>query len=187
MTSKAIQSTADEPLPAQVLKFVDAYIHLRDIKKAATEAAYTPLQGKALYADPRIRAEIDRRIANVDGEVDKIIAKRRVVNVEALDQHLMQLVKIPRKTLEATPSLGTPKLNAIELGYRRIGLLLGDDNFVPDSSAGPAPDQAPRIFRATETTILTHKIETHQQVIQREIETPSEPPTIESNECPLNY
>src|SRR5271165_6144373 len=104
MTAKAVPIPSDdEPLPATALKFIDRYTHVRDIKKAAGDCGLTWLQGKALYAEPRVRAEIDRRCGNVDGEVDKIIAKQRIVYVEALDRNLMQLVKIPKKTLESTP------------------------------------------------------------------------------------
>ena len=75
-------------------------------------------------------------------------------------------VRIPRKTLEATPSLATPKVNAIELGYQRVGLLL-DGNFVPDASSGPTQQEAPRIYRPAEQTIITHQITETRQVVRQ--------------------
>jgi hypothetical protein len=155
------------PLQPQVLRFIDAYCACRDVKKAAIEAGFASKEGAGLYRRPAVHEEITRRMGAIDAEVGKIIAKKRVVNVEALDHELMQVVKIPRKVLLETPSLATPKVNAIEMGYKRIGLLI-DDNFVPDASSGPQAEQAPRIYRPAEQTIITHQItETRQVVTQR--------------------
>ena len=154
------------PLQPQVLRFIDAYCACRDVKRAATEAGFASKDGAGLYRRAAVHAEITRRLGNIEGEVDKIIAKKRVVNVEALDRELMQVVRIPRKTLEATPSLATPKVNAIELGYQRVGLLL-DGNFVPDASSGPTQQEAPRIYRPAEQTIITHQITETRQVVRQ--------------------
>jgi hypothetical protein len=154
------------PLQPQVLRFIDAYCACRDVKRAAIEAGYGSKDGPGLYRRAAVHAEITRRLGNIEGEVDKIIAKKRVVNVEALDRELMQVVRIPRKTLEATPSLATPKVNAIELGYQRVGLLL-DGNFVPDASSGPTHQEAPRIYRPAEQTIITHQITETRQVVRQ--------------------
>ena len=154
------------PLQPQVLRFIDAYCACRDVKRAAIEAGYGSKDGPGLYRRAAVHAEITRRLGNIEGEVDKIIAKKRVVNVEALDRELMQVVRIPRKTLEATPSLATPKVNAIELGYQRVGLLL-DGNFVPDASSGPTQQEAPRIYRPAEQTIITHQITETRQVVRQ--------------------
>jgi hypothetical protein len=154
------------PLQPQVLRFIDAYCACRDVKRAAIEAGYGSKDGAGLYRRAAVHAEITRRLGNIEGEVDKIIAKKRVVNVEALDHELMQVVKIPRKVLLETPSLATPKVNAIEMGYKRIGLLI-DDNFVPDASSGPQAEQAPRIYRPAEQTIITHSITETRQVVRQ--------------------
>jgi hypothetical protein len=154
------------PLQPQVLRFIDAYCACRDVKRAAIEAGYGSKDGAGLYRRAAVHAEITRRLGNIEGEVDKIIAKKRVVNVEALDHELMQVVKIPRKVLLETPSLATPKVNAIEMGYKRIGLLI-DDNFVPDASSGPQAEQAPRIYRPAEQTIITHQITETRQVVRQ--------------------
>jgi hypothetical protein len=154
------------PLQPQVLRFIDAYCACRDVKRAAIEAGYGSKDGPGLYRRAAVHAEITRRLGNIEGEVDKIIAKKRVVNVEALDHELMQVVKIPREVLLETPSLATPKVNAIEMGYKRIGLLI-DDNFVPDASSGPQAEQAPRIYRPAEQTIITHQITETRQVVRQ--------------------
>ena len=154
------------PLQPQVLRFIDAYCACRDVKKAAIEAGFASKEGAGLYRRPAVHEEITRRMGAIDAEVGKIIAKKRVVNVEALDHELMQVVKIPRKVLLETPSLATPKVNAIEMGYKRIGLLI-DDNFVPDASSGPQAEQAPRIYRPAEQTIITHSITETRQVVRQ--------------------
>jgi hypothetical protein len=154
------------PLQPQVLRFIDAYCACRDVKKAAIEAGFASKEGAGIYRRSAVHEEITRRMGAIDAEVGKIIAKKRVVNVEALDHELMQVVKIPRKVLLETPSLATPKVNAIEMGYKRIGLLI-DDNFVPDASSGPQAEQAPRIYRPAEQTIITHSITETRQVVRQ--------------------
>jgi hypothetical protein len=166
------------PLSAQELRFVDAYISCRDIGKAAIEAGYPSKDGAWLYRRKAVHDEITRRSQPIEAELAKQIVKKRTIHVEMLDSNLKQVITIPRKILEATPSLATPKVNAIEMGYKRVGLLL-DGNFVPDASSGPAPQEAPRIYRPAEQIILTHQItETRQVITQRPVQHTS--PTIEA-------
>lgn len=156
------------PLSARILRFVDAYVSCRDLEKSAIEVGLDPEKGKSLYRRAVIRAEIDKRIAAVDAETAKLLAKRRVVTVEALDKNLMHIVTMPVKALKEAPALATSKVRAIELGYQRVGLMI-DGNFIPDGSSEAAKaTEAPRIFRATEQTILTHQVTT-QTVTRREV------------------
>jgi hypothetical protein len=176
------------PLDPQLLKFVDAYLSYRDVSKAAVEAGYQSKAGAGIYRRKAVHDEIQRRMASIDGEVDKIIAKKRVVNVEALDKNLMQVVTISKATIKEVPQLAASKVKAIELGYQRVGLLL-DGNFVPDASSGPEKQEAPRIYRSAEQTIITHQItETHQTVVQRAttapVQRPATPPTIDAEDDP---
>jgi hypothetical protein len=155
------------PLEPQLLRFVDAYVSCRDVKKAALESGFAAKDGMAIYRRKPVFEEISRRMEPIETAIAVQVVKKRTINVEMLDKELKQVITIPRKTLEATPSLATPKVNAIELGYKRVGLLL-DDNFVPDASSGPAKEEAPRIYRPSEQTIITHQItETRQVVTQR--------------------
>ncbi len=173
-------------------KFIDAYTQCRDAAKAAVEAGFQARSGNTIYRRPHVHAEIVRRMKNQEQETDKLIAKKRVVNVEVLDRHLMQVVTIPRKSLLETPSLATPKVNAIELGYRRIGLLM-DDNFVPDAGSIAASDEAPRIFRPlSEQTIITHRITETREVVTAKVADaapapPPAPPTIEGEDPWKNF
>src|ERR1700732_2988558 len=130
------------PLSASELRFVEAYISCRDVAKAAVEAGYPSKDGVGLYRRKAINAEITRRSQPIEAEIAKAIVKKRTINVEMLDSNLKQVINIPRKILEATPSLATPKVNAIEMGYKRVGLLL-DGNFVPDAASGADHHNAP--------------------------------------------
>lgn len=182
-----VDTSVPIPLQPQLLRFVDAYCACRDVSKAALEAGFAAKDGIALYRRKPVFEEITRRMAPVEQEIAIRLAKKRVVNVEILDKQLMQVVTIPRKALMETPSLATPKVNAIEMGYKRVGLLL-DGNFVPDASSGPAQQEAPRIYRPAEQTIITHQItETRQVVTQRPAQYTAakpEPPIIDAEPDP---
>ena len=186
--SEITRPTTSPPMSAQEYKFVDAYCAHRDVGKAAIEAGYASKDGQGLYRRKAIHEEITNRMGNITAEVDKQLAKKRVVNVEMLDKSLMEVVRIPRKTLLDTPALATPKVKAIELGYQRVGLLI-DGNFVPDSSSGPSQQEAPRIYRAQEQTIITHQItETRQVVTSRPPAAPVHiPPTIDADDEWKNF
>jgi hypothetical protein len=180
------------PLEPQLLRFVDAYCACRDVKRAALEAGFAAKDGAGLYRRAGVHAEITRRLGNIEAVVDKEIAKKRVVNVEALDKNLMQLVTISKKDFKEAPALAASKKGAIELGYQRVGILL-DGNFVPDASSGPQAEQAPRIYRPAEQTIITHSItETRQvvtsraptEVIQQRVRDITAPPTIDAEPDP---
>lgn len=180
----------DLPFSAQICKFIDKYIDLQDLDKAAVEAGFEPEMGRMLWRRLPVREEIESRLAAVKSEVHKLIAKKKVVNIESLDKNLMQLVRIPMKDLKESPALAATKKGAIELGYQRTGILI-DGNFIPDAgSDANKPDEAPRIFRTTEQSIITHQIEARQTVTTRAVEAsqpptrprPSEPPTIDAED-----
>lgn len=183
-----LASDKDLPLSAQVQAFITSYLNTEDLEKAALNAGFEPQIGKQLYRRKAIREEIDRRMAAVKGHVEKLIAQRKVVTVDALDRNLMRVVSLPTKAIKEAPALAASKVRAIELGYQRTGILI-DGNFIPDAgSDANKPDEAPRIFRATEQSIITHQVtETHQTVTTRAVAgaTPpvrhAEPPTIDAD------
>ncbi len=161
----------DLPFSSQVLRFIDAYVQCQDLDKAAVQAAYHEEMGRKLWKRPLVRAEIERRLEAVNGETAKIVAKKRIVTVDALDRNLMRIVSLPVKTLKEIPTLAASKVKAIEIGYQRTGLLI-DGNFIPDAGteAGSKSD-SPRIYRAEEQSIITHQItETRQTVMRRSVE-----------------
>jgi len=176
-----VEQAPPPPLKAEEYRFVDEYIGCRDAAKAAVAAGFPARLGMTLYRRKGVHEEIQRRMQNINGEIDKQIAKKRVVNVETLDRALMSVVTIPRKQLLETPSLATPKVNAIELGYRRTGLLI-DDNFVPDAGSAAAQEETARIFRPQGATIITHRVVETKEVVTT-VPTPRnpEPPTIEAD------
>jgi len=187
MTSPAIEGPGALPLSAKFEKFITAYLNTLDLDKASIEAGFQPETGRSLYKRPAIRSEIERRKKAIEAEVNHQIAKKRVVGVDALDKNLMQVVRLAKKDLVESPALAASKVKAIELGYQRVGLLV-DGNFIPDASTEVGkPDEAPRIFRSAEQSILTHQItETRQIVTTKEILSSSapakpSPPTIDAD------
>jgi hypothetical protein len=179
--------TAPLPFSAQISKFIDSYISTQDLEKAAVEARYQPEMGRQLWKRKSVREEIERRMAAIEGEVHKQIAKKRIVTVDALDKNLMQVVRLTKTDIKESPTLAASKVKAIELGYQRTGVLI-DGNFIPDAgSEANKPDEAPRIFRAQEQSIITHQItETRQVVTSRSVEASAPPmrqssPTIDAD------
>lgn len=180
-----------EPICKQYLDWITQYVNCQDAEKAAIAVGLPAEMGKKLYRRAAIRAEIDKRMAAINGTVAAIIAHKRVVTVELLDQNLGQIIKLTKKQILAAPPLAAAKVKALELGYRRVGLLI-DGDFIPDNNSQTAkPEEAPRIFRGDGRTILTHEItETHKVTRQQEI--PSEippppkptPPVIEGGKDP---
>lgn len=139
-------------LNAKRLKFIDKYVHQQDVKMAAKLSGYEPEYGFQLYSNPEIRAEIDRRLLIQHTEEAKLVVKEKILNRDLLDRELIKVVES-----DVSPT----KLNAIEMGYKRIGMI-NNGEFIPDpdQAAQPKPGEAPRIFRVTQTSILAHKIET---------------------------
>lgn len=185
MSSPAIEGRSALPLSATFEKFICAYLNTLDLEKASIEAGLQPETGRALYKRPAIRSEIERRKKAIESEVHSQIAKKRVVGVDALDKNLMQVVRLAKKDLVESPALAASKVKAIELGYQRVGLLV-DGNFVPDAGTEVGkPDEAPRIYRSSEQSILTHQIETRQIVTTREVTVAApakpEPKTIDAD------
>lgn len=164
-------------LNAKQYKFVDKYVHTQDVKKAATLAGYEPEYGSRLYSNKSIKAEIDSRMEIVNTEKGKLTAKIHILGRELLDEELVSVIKS-----EISPT----KLNAIEMGYRRIGMIAGDE-FIPDPDhqANKPVEQVPRIFRASQRELITHTTETKQtieRVVERQIEA-----TVPAKEAPSPY
>jgi len=174
------------------LAIVDAMIHTREIGAAAIQCGLSRYRAVSISRRPHVAEEIERRQKIEGAEVAKIVARKRIVNIEALDKNLMQVVKLPVAALKESPTLAASKVKAIELGFQRIGMLI-DGNFVPDESSinvGKGAEDGPRIFRATNTTMLTHTIETKEtrQVVHHS-NGPTEPPPIDipAEDSPFNY
>lgn len=185
MSSPAIEGRSALPLSATFEKFICAYLNTLDLEKASIEAGLQPETGRALYKRPAIRSEIERRKKAIESEVHHQIAKKRIVTVDALDRSLMRVATFSKKELKETPALAAPMRAAIELGYQRTGILV-DGNFVPDAGTEVGkPDEAPRIYRSSEQSILTHQIETRQIVTTREVTVAApakpEPKTIDAD------
>jgi hypothetical protein len=106
------------PLKADYLKFVDKFVHERDVSKAAMSAGFTAKYGHKLYAMPEVRAEIDARMEVLNAVKAHLTANtelgKEVVQLRKLvaDRRL-EIVKMPGATQgnECTkPMRGTRKV-----------------------------------------------------------------------------
>ena len=165
------------PLTKDQLKFCEKYAHCQDIERAAAETGVSPDTGFKWYQNAKVRREIKFRQSLVTRERAKIAAmedaKLERVTVDLLDQSLATLVAADHV---ATPALASAQVKAIELGYRRTRRLV-DDNFVAEPSE-QEQKATPSVYRALDTQILTHTIETRetrQIVTQRAAELPAPP------------
>jgi phage terminase small subunit len=59
-------------------KFIDLCVHMEDPTGAAVGAGYPQEHGMQLYANPQIRAEIDRKRAIVSTKVAELRAERQI-------------------------------------------------------------------------------------------------------------
>lgn len=147
---------ADDLPPAkQAQQFVTFYVNHRDLKLAACQANLDPDMGAKLYRAPKIRAMIDRKILLVDVEDAKLKAAASRLTVDRLDAALVEEVRSKKN--------GHIRVRAIELGYRRTGLIRDGEFYV-----APNPNDksnAPSMYRASQTT-LRHTVTT--EVIQSE-------------------
>jgi hypothetical protein len=160
---------SDAPLPRCLLTFIDAYVHRRDVKKAAITAGFAPDMGIRIYRNARVRQEIDRKLALVDEIKAEIVAKEQLLTKDFLDKELHKVCSVD---VEKIPQLGKTKLEALVVGYKNIGAMVNNEFLpMPGDANTPKPSEPPRIFMASEQSILRHKIETTEQVVTRTIET----------------
>lgn len=146
-------------------KFIDEYIHCRNEESAALSAGYKGFWGKRLKEIPAIAEEIEKRLNVLHVEQAKETIKKRELCKDLIDGKVAAIIGIDIEKIIEKPALGATVMQAVREGYGRIGIISGGE-YVPDADIMPThkPDDAPRIFIAQETKILTHKIETTQQV-----------------------
>jgi hypothetical protein len=131
------------PPAAVVERFITFFVNERDAKLAACKASLMPEMGAKLYKHPRIRARIDHKILLIDVEEAKLRAKSKRLTVERLDAALVEEVDSKKN--------GHIRVRAIELGYRRTGLIRDGEFYVaPDPSANK---NAPSIYQARQTKV----------------------------------
>lgn len=171
---------------AKERRFIENVVAGDKPAEAGLRARMTPEDGRSLYRNKRIRAEIDRQLAAVSEARIELVAKSRAIQQSDIDA---ELVKAYRADVL---KVGMVKVKAAELAYRRIGLLI-DDNFIPDAPTGsttPGVDVTPRIYRALDTQIISHTIETRQEVRQHQTEivpAPNPSTEVEGGECHFKY
>lgn len=133
----------DMPAAAVVQKFVTMFVNYRDLKQAACLVGLDAKMGPVLYKEPKVRAAIDRKILLVDIEDAKVKAQANQLTVDRLDAALFEEVKSKKN--------GHVRVRAIELGYRRRGMIREGEFYVaPDPTKG---NNAPSMYRAHQTTL----------------------------------
>lgn len=103
-------------LPAKIQYAIEFYLDTRDIGKAALAANMDPAEfAKAMETD-QVKAEIDRKLDFIDQAAAELRAKARILTADKLDATLVDVLNTKSKNL-------SPKVKALELGYKRHGLL----------------------------------------------------------------
>jgi hypothetical protein len=131
------------PPAKQTQIFIAAYVNTRDLAEAAALARLDTKWGRILYKEPKVRAQIDRKINLIDVEDAKLKAQSNKLTADILDAALVQEV-LNKKG-------GQTRIRAIELGYRRKGLMREGEFYVaPD----PVADRnAPSMYGSRQTTL----------------------------------
>lgn len=140
---KDLVPTDDMPMAAQVQRFITHYVNCRDLKEAACKVSLMPEMGEKLFKQPKVRTAIQKRINLVETEIAKQTAKAQLLTVPLLDASLVEEVK-SRKN-------GHIRIRAIELGYKRTGLIRDGEFYVaPDPNANK---NAPSIYQSKQITM----------------------------------
>lgn len=141
-TVKSLVPQDDLPLAAEVQRFITQYVNCRDLKEAACRASLMPEMGERLFKQPRVRLAIQRRINLVEREMAALTAKAQLLTVPLLDASLVEEVKSKKN--------GHIRIRAIELGYKRTGLIRDGEFYVaPDPNANR---NAPSIYQSRQLT-----------------------------------
>jgi len=144
----------DLPLAKEAQRFITFYLSCRDLKEAACKCGLDPAMGEKLFQVPRVRNAIQRRINLVEMESAKLRAKADLLTVDLLDASLCDEVKSKRN--------GHIRIRAIELGYKRTGLIR-DGEFVGIQQKGGGVGTA-RTYGQVQTTTMTRT--TTEQLVQ---------------------
>lgn len=137
--------STDKRLPptAAVSRFITFYVNHRDLKLAACQAGLDPAMGTKLYRVPEVQKKIAHKIMLIDVEMAKLKAKANLLTVDQMDAALYEEIHSKKN--------GHVRVRAIELGYRRTGLIRDGEFYVaPDPSSNR---NAPSIYRAQQTTM----------------------------------
>lgn len=155
MAKPQVRDLVPKDLPAAkvVELFITRYVNGdRDLKVAACSVGLPPELGERLYKNEKVRKRIDHKILLIDTAEAKIKAQANLLTVHRLDAALYEEVSSKKN--------GSVRVRAIELGYKRTGLIRDGEFYVaPDPNAN---NNAPSIYRAQQTkmrqtvTEITH-------------------------------
>lgn len=163
----------DLPMAKDVLRFIGFYMNSFDLKEAACKIGLAPEAGEKLFKVPRIKDAIQRRVNLLEGERSRLKAKAELLTVDLLDASLCEEVK--------SKNNGHIRVRAIELGYRRTGLIR-DGEFVGVQQSRGTGNSAKTYgqihtttIRKTTTEELVQSSETAVQVRELAVPPPTSP------------
>ena len=152
-----------EHTKATIDRFIQFYVTNRDVSKAAKMAHISVTDGNKLMREPAVKKSIEKRIDLIEMEMAKLEAKATMLTVNVLDGALMEEIQNKKSGV---------RLRAIELGFRRTGMIRDGEFFVPQPPSGE--NSGPNIYRALQTTTLRRTV-TEELVHQAEAAIAAEP------------
>lgn len=130
------------PMAATVQRFIKAYMECMDLKTAASSVGLMPDMGVKLFKNPRIYKAIQHRMNLLEMARIALKAKADSLSIPLLDASLAEEVKSKKN--------GHVRVRAIELGYKRVGLIRDGEFYVqPDQNSGKS---APSIYQSMQLT-----------------------------------
>lgn len=145
----------DLPAAPVVERFITRYVNDRDLAIAACAVGLDPKMGEKLYKNEKVRKRIDHKILLEDTATAKLRAQAKQLTIDRLDAALCEEV--------SKKSNGQVRIRAIELGYKRTGLIRDGEFYVApdpkDSRNSPSIYQSKQItMRRTVTEEVTQTI-----------------------------
>jgi hypothetical protein len=158
------------PSKALINRFIHFYttsVAFKDEDRAGRMAHIEPRLVQRIMKDGEIRQEIDRKLSILEIEQAKLEAHARLLTVGVLDSALFEEVRSKKN--------GSVRIRAIELGYKRTGLIRDGEFYVaPDPAAN---QNAPSIYQAQTTVKRTVTEEvTQTRAVAAAVQPPRELP-----------
>lgn len=105
-------------LSRPIARAIECYVNTRDLEKAAAYADMSEKRLKKIFRQPEIRAEIDKRILNLDKALAESMAKSALLTLERVDAETIKV--FDSSLLSETMSA---RVRLIDTAYKRFGAL----------------------------------------------------------------
>lgn len=169
--------TEVQKLSASEQRFVNFMSRSNDLDVAAEQAKISRKEADRLYKRVPVFNAIRRKQELVERESARLTAKATSVTLELIDNELLRTIK--------GDAHGMVKLRAMELGYRRIGMIR-ENEFVlpnmgthqqPEGGQEDKPQSGPSFYRAFEsrTTTTVHEVRELHAPVAPVVKSPDAP------------